>query len=103
MSRTFICNAVHRTLSLSGILVSITSLSIVFSIKLFTKLQTLQLIYAGRLLPINSVGKPTQRLSVFTAGRQKVVAHLKECQELDIYGFGDDEDDDQEDVKDYDI
>lgn len=34
--------------------------------------------------------------------RQKVVAHLKKCQELDIYIFGD-EDDDQEDVKDYDI
>jgi hypothetical protein len=34
---------------------------------------------------------------------QKVVAHLKKCQELDIYRFGDDEDDDQEDVRDYDI
>lgn len=35
--------------------------------------------------------------------RQKVVAHLKKCQEPDIYRFGDDEDDDWEDVKDYDI
>ena len=93
-----------------GQLVSITSLGIVFSIKLFTKLQALQLIYAGRkLLPINSVGKPTQRSSIFNArrhGTQIVVTHLKKCQELDIYGFGDDEDDeddDQEDVKDYDI
>ena len=33
--------------------------------------------------------------------RQKVVAHLKKCQELDR--FGDDEDDGQEDVEDYDI
>jgi len=35
--------------------------------------------------------------------RQKVVAHLKKCQELDIYRFGDDEDDDLEDIEDYDI
>jgi len=56
--------------------------------------------------------------------RQKVIAHLKMCQELDIYRFGDDDndndddnddndddnddnddddDDDQEDVEDYDI
>jgi hypothetical protein len=35
--------------------------------------------------------------------RRKVAAHLKKCQGLDIYGFGDDQDDDQEDVKDHDI
>ena len=33
--------------------------------------------------------------------RQKVVAYLKKCQELDR--FGNDEDDGQEDVEDYDI
>jgi len=70
ISRASIYNAVHCTLSLSGILVSITSLGIVFSIKSFTKWQALQPIYAGRrLLFTNSVVKPTQRSSIFTARR----------------------------------
>ena len=91
-------------------LVSITSLGIVFSIKSFTKWQALQLIYAGRrLLPINSVVTPPKgclyslpenmSLKYSSEGRRPP----KKCQELDIYRFVGDEDDDKEDVKDYDI